>query len=82
MNNQPFQTTKLEEEREGGQVFSVRINKQERVWLDEVKEDLNIKSDSKALKTAAFIGRNVTQAIFTRKLLKYLFKDSRVKLEE
>ena len=72
---------KLDEERDSFEpVFSVRINAEERVWLDEIKEDLNIKADSKALKVAAFIGKNVIQQQFGRTLLKYLFKKERDKL--
>ena len=61
--------------------FTVRVNPEQRAWLEEIKEDLNIKSDSKALKIAAFVGRNVLHQLFTRPLLRYLFKKERVKLE-
>ena len=63
--------------------FTVRLNEEERKQLEELKEDLNINSDSKALKVAGLIiGRNVLHSIFTRQLLKYLFKKDRQKLED
>ena len=79
IEQEPFTKYNLEKKSD---TFTVRINKQERQWLEEVKEDLNINSDSKALKVAAFIGKNVLQAQFTRPILKYLFKKERVKLED
>jgi len=83
MNDKPFYKTKLKEELDNSrQVFSVSINKQERDWLDEIKEDLNIKSDSKALKVSAFIGKNVLHSMFGRKFLQYLFKNERQKLTD
>ena len=82
--NKPFQRTRLDEDKEQDtrEVITISLNKDERAWLEEIKEDLNIKQDGKAIKTAAFIGRNVTQAIFTRKFLAYLFKKDRSKLTE
>ena len=62
--------------------FTVRMNPQERAWLQEIKEDLDIKSDGKALKMGAFIGRNVIQGTFTRAFLKYLFKKERSRFSE
>jgi len=84
MIRKPFQATKLEEDREPKELrpFTVRLNKEERMWLDELKEDLNISSDGKALKLGAFIGRNVLQAQFTRPVLRYLFKKERKKLSD
>ena len=84
VNEKPFQAQRLEEERakDKSRVIPVRVNKEEATWLEEIKEDLNIKSDGKALKTAAFIGRNVLQAQLGRPLLKYLFKNDRQKLED
>jgi len=81
IKKKPFVKYNLEED-SNWRGFTVRINDQERQWLDEIKEDFNIKSDSKALKTAAFIGKNVSQALFGRKMLRYLFKKERQKLED
>lgn len=78
----PFVSYTLDEDKKDKDIFTVRINKEERGWLEEVKEDLNVKSDSKALKIAAFVGRNVLHAIFSRQILRYLFKKERQKLED
>jgi hypothetical protein len=76
----PFVKQHLEKKAD---TFTVRLNKEERAWLEEIKEDLNVPSDSKALKIAALtIGRNVLHSTFTRPLLRYLFKKDRSKLED
>jgi hypothetical protein len=80
IEKEPFVKYSLEESTKD--VFSVRLNKEERLWLNEVKEDLNIEQDSKALKFCALIGRNVLQNTFSRPVLKYLFKKDRIKLED
>lgn len=83
IENKPFYRTRLDEDKEKDtrEVITISLNKDERAWLDEIKEDLNIKQDGKALKMAAFIGKNVTQALFTRRFLAYLFNKERSKLE-
>jgi hypothetical protein len=79
----PFTSYTLDKDKkEIKDVFSVRLNQEERAWLDELKEDLNIKSDSKALKIGALIGKNVIQSQFTRPVLRYLFKKDRLKLTD
>ena len=82
IKKKPFVNYTLEEDRDTDykNVFSVRLNKQETQWLEEIKEDLNIKSNGKALKMAAFIGKNVLQGLLTRKILRYLFNPNREKL--
>ena len=84
MTTEQFTRYKLDEEKalEEDLVFSVRLNKEEQAWLEEIKKDLNIKANSKALKVAAFIGKNVLQSIFGRKFLRYLFKKERIKLDD
>jgi len=77
----PFEPQKLEEDRKKD-TFTVRVNDAERKWLEEIKEDLNVASDSSALKFAAFVGRNVLHRTFGRKILRYLFKKERQKLED
>ena len=61
--------------------FTVRLNEQERAWLEEIKENFDIKSDSTALKLAAFVGKNVLHQMFTPQLLKWLFKKERARKE-
>ena len=83
IKKKPFVSYTLEEDKKKFKdVFTVRVNSQERAWLEDLKEDLNIKSDSKALKMGALIGKNVIQSTFTRPILRYLFKKERLKLED
>lgn len=63
-------------------VFTVRVNDEERKLLEELKEVLNVASDGKALKIGALVGLNVLHSTFTRPVLKYLFKKDRIKLED
>jgi len=82
---EPFRAYSLKEEREPdkyGRPISVRLNAEERAWLNEIKEDLDLKNDSRALKIAAFCGKNVLQAFFSRKILRYLFKKDRQKKDD
>ena len=67
--NKPFVPQRLEEERDKdkSEVLPVRINQEERAWLNQIKTDLNIKSDSTALKKAAFVGKNVIHDVFGTK---------------
>ncbi len=83
IEKKPFIRYKTDEEKvkERSKVFTVRMNKEELKWLEELKEDLNIKSEGKALKIGAFIGKNVLQGLLSRKFLRYLFKEEREKLE-
>ena len=80
LEKEPFRAYTLEEERGVGEIISVRLNAQERAILNEIKEDLNIRADSKALKIGAFVGLNVLHSLFSRKILRYLFKKERSKL--
>lgn len=82
--NKPFEKQTLDEEKPQNnkeRIFTMRLNLEEQKWLEEIKEDLNIKSDAKAMKFAAVVGRNVLQTLFGRSILRYLFKKDRVKLE-
>lgn len=84
LKKKPFVSYTLEgEKKDKPDIVAVRLNKEERAKLEELKEDLNIKSDSKALKVSGLIiGRNVLHSTFTRPLLRYLFKKDRQKLED
>lgn len=79
-----FETLILDEERIGDRpdVFSVRLNKEERVWLDDIKADLNVAQDGKALKICALCGKNVLQGTFGRGFLRYLFKKDRLRKDD
>lgn len=77
----PFERTRLEED-DTGETFTVRINKKEREWLDGIKKDFDIKSDSRALKMVAKIGTNVLHSTFSDGMLRYLFKKDRTRLSD
>jgi hypothetical protein len=81
LEKKPFVRYNLEDNSKYS-IFTVRLNSEEQAWLQEIKEDLNIHSNSKALKFAAFLGKNVLQAMFSRKILQYLFKKKRPKLTD
>lgn len=80
VHDTPFEARTLEDEREG-EIISVRLNKKERVWLDEIKVALNIPSDGKALKVSALMGKNVIHTLLPPQILKYLSRTDRAKLE-
>lgn len=76
MNN--FITTKLEEERNNTKdVFSVKINKDERLLLDKCKMVIEQPKDSTALKTLAWIGAKVILEEKTNYIISTLFKNKR-----
>lgn len=80
IEKQPFRRYNLEDT--PGEVISIRLNDDERKWLNSIKEDLNVKSDAKALKIAARVGRNVIHTMFDRRDWQYLFKKDRAKFKE
>lgn len=75
-----FQSTRLEEEKED--IISVRLNAEERALVDSLKKTFNVKSDSKALKIGAFVGKNVIHNTLGEGLSRYLFKNERAKSED
>lgn len=86
LEKEPFVNYKTQEEKEKEkdtrEVFSISLNAEERLWLNDLKQTLNIKSDGKALKVSAFIGRNVLHNVFGDGFLKYLFSKERTKFED
>jgi hypothetical protein len=62
--------------------FTVRLNDTERVWLNELKKDLDIKGDSTALKFLAEIGGKVLHNTLGAKNTRYLFKKDRKRLSD
>lgn len=67
---------------EDSNVITIRINVDERMLLEEFKELLNVKSDSKALKIGVIIAKNVIHRTLGSKLCRYLFLNERVKLSD
>lgn len=82
LEKQPFRDYDLEHEKANPDIFSIRLNKEERKMLEVIKKDFNIKSDGKALKVAARVGHNVIHGMLGAKLMRYLFKKDREKLED
>ena len=80
----PFRNYTLDEDKkkEASEKFSIRLNAQERLMLDKIKEYLNIAEDSTALKISAEIGLNVLHSTFGEPILKWLFKKDRIKLQD
>lgn len=69
-------------EKKQADTFTCRMNPEERRMLEEIKETLNIKSDSKALKVSARVGLNVLLTSFSAPILKYLTNKDRLRLED
>lgn len=63
-------------------VFSVRVNEEERNMIDTSKLLLDIDMDGTCLKTLATIGFNVINTTFSPKILKYLTSAKRNRLSE
>ena len=81
----PFRDYTLDEDKQPekyARPISIRLNPTERAWLNEIKEDLDLKNDSRALKIAAMAGKNVLQTFFGRDILKYLFKKERKRKDD
>lgn len=79
LEQEPF--TRYHEEKRAD-TFTVRVNEEERKMIEELKELMNVKQDSKALKVAAKVGLNVLLSSFGKDTLRYLFKKDREKLED
>lgn len=60
-----------------GRIFTIRLNSYEYKQLLEVMAILHISSDSTALKTLAFMGRNVILTLFEPSTLKWLTDGTR-----
>lgn len=85
LDKKPFVAYTLDDEKQNKKhtdVFTVRLNPEERAKLEQIKEDLNIKSDGKALKIAAWCGINVLHGTFSRPILRYLTNKERLKLSD
>ena len=75
----PFRTTKLEEEKKDDkrETFTVSINKEERLRLNEDKKILQQEKDSTALKQLADLGHNVLHSDLTGKSLRVVLDNKR-----
>ena len=83
LEKKPFVSYTLEEDKKKESVvLPVRTNNEEQKMIKEIKELINIHSDSKALKIAARVGLNVLQDTFSAKVLKYLCSEKRERLSD
>ena len=81
MEKEAFTNYTLEEEKKKKRdQFTLEVNEKQREKLNDVKELLNIPSDSVAMKIVFEIGLNAMVNTFGRDTLKYLFKKERKKL--
>lgn len=80
----PFQAKRLEENRlaDKRETVNVSINLEERLWLNEIKRQLNTPMDSTALKEAAKVGLNVLHGTFGKDTLPWLLSSKRRKGDE
>jgi hypothetical protein len=79
IETKPFVRKNLDEDKEetGYEVIAIRINKEEREIINWIKDSLNYTADSKAIKTAMIIGKNVLQTAIGQGLLFNLTKENR-----
>ena len=84
IEKKPFKNYTLEEDRKEtkGSVLTIRLNENERIWLNELKVLMDIKNDATALKKAAIIGHNVIHSLFTPDVWKYYANRRREKYEK
>lgn len=74
LEQEPFQRYHEEKKLDS---FTVRLNKEERDFLDSCKKIIEQSKDSTALKTLAWIGAKVIQEEKTRFILGTVFKNKR-----
>lgn len=82
IEKKPFKPYSLEEERGKRDQFTVELNSQQRVWLNDAKKVMDVKSDSVAIKILAHYGKNAMVNMFGDKDLTYLFKKERQRLTD
>lgn len=81
LEKQPFVPYRLEEERanDKSRTLTIRINKEEDLWLTELKDLFDTDQEAAALKLAAKVGLKVLHNTFSADDLKWLFKKDRVR---
>lgn len=75
IEKEPFR--KYNEEKHKDDVFSVKLNREQRELLNRCKLQIEQTKDSTALKTLAFIGAKVILSEPTDYIIKILFKNKR-----
>lgn len=76
LENLPFQRTKLDEE-ERQDTITIKLNKDERAWLEDMKKVIEQEKDSTAMKQLAWIGAKVLLEPKTATILETIFENKR-----
>ena len=76
IENQPFVRTKLDEEQRSD-TFTIKLNAEERKWLEEMKQIIEQEKDSTAIKQLAYIGAKVLLEPKTTYILETIFDNKR-----
>lgn len=76
IEHEPFIPYKLDNE-DKGDVFTIRLNKEEREWLEQDKKILRQPKDSTALKQLAEIGHLVLHDSLTGKVIQAIIENKR-----
>lgn len=84
LEREPFVQYNDRDEKPKSDTFNVRMGKKylSRDDLEWLKEALDVRGDSTALKIAAMVGKNVLQNHFGKPILQYLFKKDRDRLSD
>jgi hypothetical protein len=77
IEKQPFVKYNVEDDKKKVDVFSVKLNPEQRSLLEECKYLIEQPKDSTALKTLAWIGAKVILADPTAYIIKSLFKNKK-----
>jgi|WetSurMetagenome_2_1015567.scaffolds.fasta_scaffold1090280_2 hypothetical protein len=83
-DSKPFEKKYVEDEvsMNDDVVMSLRLNLDDQSMIKDIKEALNISSDSMALKISARLGRNVIRSTFPPEFWEYLSREKRSRLRK
>ena len=81
IEKKPFVNYTLEEDKkeEASEVLTIRINKEERQLIDELKALMNFTNDAKAIKAGLQLSKNVILSTFGATFFRYLTSNTRRK---
>jgi len=80
--DRPFYKTQLDEDSASRDQVNVSLNAEDRAIVNEVKQALNIKSDSKVIRLLLAAGKNVIFSAFSARTWRYLSDKDRVRLSD
>lgn len=81
LEKKPFVSYTLDEDKkeESSEVLTIRINKDERALIDELKALMNFNNDAKAIKAGMQIAKNIIHGTFGAVFFRYLTSSTRRK---